>query len=121
MWTRMPLNAASAYASGCHAEEILPPGALWAGAHVGLIVLLHDRGDLVSAGYWCVREMLHELRATVNLLGARRVAFLRLFAFPDRDRQELIGAAIEKQVAGNQPFALKGTDVPRPFGDRCIC
>ena len=51
--------------------------------------------------------MLHKLSSAVDLLGARGVALLRLFALPDRDRQELIGAAIEEQVAGDEPFALK--------------
>src|SRR6476661_8886507 len=79
--------------------------------------LLNDCGDFVGTGHRCVHEMLHKFRATVDLLGAGGVALLRFFALPDRNRQELVGAAIEEQVAGNEAFALECANVLRPFGD----
>src|SRR6516162_2511712 len=65
-----------------------------------LAQLLHHCSDLKCAGHRCARQVLHELRTTLNLLGARGIATLGLLALPDRDRQELVVAAVEEQIAG---------------------
>src|SRR5215831_915022 len=82
------------------------------------VPLLYHRRDLICAGRRRTRQMLHELRTTMDLLGARGIAPLRVLAFPDCDRQELVVAAIEEQVAGNKSLALEGADVLRPFRNR---
>jgi hypothetical protein len=79
--------------------------------------LFHDCGNLVGAGDRSTGEMLHELGSTTDLLGAGRVALLRLFALPDCDREELIGGAIKEQVDSYEPFSLEGADVLRPLGN----
>src|SRR5262249_32146841 len=42
-------------------------------------------------------------------------------ALPDRDRQELVVAGIEEQIAGNETLALEGADMLRPFRYRRRC
>src|SRR5262249_38299928 len=83
--------------------------------------LRHHRGDLIGAGHRRARQMLHELRTTMDLLGARGIAPLGLLALPDRDRQELVVAGIEEQIAGNETLALEGADMLRPFRYRRRC
>jgi len=65
-------------------------------------------------------KMFHELCPAMDLRWAARVASLRLFALPDRDRQKLVGGTIVKQVASDETFAPEGTDVLWPFGNGCL-
>src|SRR5437660_11120017 len=65
--------------------------------------------------------MLHELRATVDLLWANGIPPLGLFALPYCDRDKPIADPIEEQISGDQTFALEGTDMVRPLGDRGVC